>query len=151
MRGMQRGRDAGCTTILNPAPAQDLSAHDLSSVSVITPNETEARACLGLGARECADEEALGRRLLERGCLCVTADGSEHIPGFAIPEVVDTTGAGDAFNAALAVALAEGRPLREAARFANAAAALCCTLPAYRRLTEVNASIEEQRFRFKGW
>ena len=143
--GMRRGREAGCTTILNPAPAQDLSGHDLSNVSVITPNETEARACLGLGAGERADEEALGRRLLERGCgaalltlgergcLCVTADGSEHIPGFVIPEVVDTTGAGDAFNAALAVALAEGRPLREAARFANAAAALCCatlaTLP----------------------
>ena len=109
---------------------------------------------------ERADEEALGRRLLERGCgaalltlgergcLCVTADGSEHIPGFAVPEVVDTTGAGDAFNAALAVALAEGRPLREAARFANAAAALCCTtlatLPSYRCRAEVDAFIEEQ-------
>ena len=150
MRGMRRGREAGCTTILNPAPAQDLSAHDLSNVSVITPNETGARACLGLGAGERADEEALGHRLLERGCgcLCVTADGSEHIPGFAIPEVVDTTGAGDAFNAALAVALAEGRALREAARFANAAAALCCTtlatLPSYRRRAEVDAFIEEQ-------
>ena len=54
-------------TILNPAPAQDLSAHDLSCVSVITPNETEAHACLGLGAGERADEEAPGRRLLERG------------------------------------------------------------------------------------
>ena len=45
--------------ILNPAPAQDLSAHDLSSVSVITPNETEAPAWLGLGAGERADEEVL--------------------------------------------------------------------------------------------
>ena len=92
MRGMLRGRDAGCTTILNPAPAQDLSAHDLASVSVITPNETEARVCLGMAPDERADEEALGRRLLERGCgaalltlgergcLCVTADGSEHVP-----------------------------------------------------------------------
>ena len=97
MRGMQRGRDAGCTTILNPAPAQDLSAHDLASVSVITPNETEARVCLGMAPGERADEEALGRRLLERGCgaalltlgergcLCVTADGSEHVPGFTVP------------------------------------------------------------------
>ena len=160
MRGMQRGRAAGCTTILNPAPAQDLSAHDLASVSVITPNETEARVCLGMAPGERADEEALGRRLLERGCgaalltlgergcLCVTADGSEHVPGFTVPEVVDTTGAGDAFNAALAVALAEGRPLPEAARFANAAAALCCTtlatLPAYRRRPEVDAFMEEQ-------
>ena len=161
MRGMQRGREAGCTTILNPAPAQDLSAHDLSSVSVITPNETEARACLGLGANERADEEALGRRLLERGCgaalltlgergcLCVTAAGSEHVSGFAVPEVVDTTGAGDAFNATLAVALAEGRSLAEAARFANAAAALCCTrlatLPSYHTRDQVDAFMEERR------
>ena len=154
LRGMQRGRAAGCTTILNPAPALDLSAHDLANVSVITPNETEARVCLGMAASERADEETLGRRLLERGCgdalltlgergcLCVTPAGSEHVPGFAVPEVVDTTGAGDAFNAALAVALAEGRTLGEAARFANAAAALCCTtlatLPAYRRRREVD-------------
>ena len=160
LRGMQRGRAAGCTTILNPAPAQDLSAHDLASVSVITPNETEARVCLGMAASERADEETLGRRLLERGCgaalltlgergcLCVTAGGSEHIPDFAIPEVVDTTGAGDAFNAALAVALAEGRALSEAARFANAAAALCCTtlatLPSYRTREQVGAFLEEQ-------
>ena len=160
LHGMQRGRAAGCTTILNPAPAQDLSAYDLGNVSVITPNETEARTCLGLAAGDSADEETLGRRLLERGCgaalltlgergcLCVTAAGSEHIPGFAIPEVVDTTGAGDAFNAALAVALAEGRALSEAARFANAAAALCCTtlatLPAYRTRVQVDAFLEEQ-------
>ena len=154
LRGMQVGRAAGCTTILNPAPAQDLSAQDLSSVAVITPNETEARVCLGLGAADRADEAELGRRLLhrgcgaalltlgERGCLCVTADGSEHVPGFAVSQVVDTTGAGDAFNAGLAVGpLAEGRPLAEAARFANAAAALCCTalatLPSYHTREQV--------------
>ena len=124
-------------------------------MAVITPNETEARVCLGLGAAERADEEELGRRLLERGCgavlltlgergcLCVTAAGSEHVPGFAVSQVVDTTGAGDAFNAGLAVALAEGRPLTEAARFANAAAALCCTrlatLPAYHTRQQVDA------------
>ena len=157
LRGMQAGRAAGCTTILNPAPAQDLSQVDLSSVAVITPNETEARVCLGLGAGDRADEEELGRRLLrrgcgaalltlgERGCLCVTADGSEHVPGFAVSEVVDTTGAGDAFNAGLAVALAEGCPLTQAARFANAAAALCCTalatLPSYHTRQQVETFI----------
>ena len=161
MRGMQRGREAGCTTILNPAPALDLSAHDLENVSVITPNETEARACLGMAATERADEETLGRRLLERGCgaalltlgergcLCVTPDGCEQVAGFAVSEVVDTTGAGDAFNAALAVALSEGSALVEAARFANAAAALCCTrlatLPAYHTRAQVEVFLEEQR------
>ena len=157
LRAMQAGRAAGCTTILNPAPAQDLSQEDLSSVAVITPNETEARVCLGLDAADRANEEELGRRLLERGCgaalltlgergcLCVTADGSEHVPGFAVSRVVDTTGAGDAFNAGLAVALAERRPLTEAARFANAAAALCCTalatLPSYHTREQVETFI----------
>ena len=160
LRGMQLGRQAGCITILNPAPARDLTAQDLSSVAVITPNETEARVCLGLGAADRADEAELGRRLLargcgavlltlgERGCLCVTAEGSEQIPGFPVPRVVDTTGAGDAFNAALAVALADGRPLLEAARFANAAAALCCTrlatLPAYHTRQQVDTFMAGQ-------
>ena len=159
LRAMQVGHAAGCATILNPAPAQDLTAQDLSSVAVITPNETEARLCLGLGAGDRTDEEELGRRLLERGCgaalltlgergcLCVTAGGSEHVTGFPLPQVVDTTGAGDAFNAGLAVALAEGRPLAPAARFANAAAALCCTrlatLPAYHTRRQVDAFMAE--------
>lgn len=157
--GMRLGRAAGCTTILNPAPAHDLTAQDLSGVAVITPNETEARVCLGLDSAARADEEDLARRLLdrgcgavlltlgERGCLCVTAAGSEPVPGFPLPKVVDTTGAGDAFNAGLAVALAEGRPLAEAARFANAAAALCCTklatLPAYHTRQQVAAFLAE--------
>ncbi len=147
LHAMRVGRERGLTTILNPAPAQPLLGSDLSNVSVITPNETEARVCLGLGADEEADEAELGRRLLElgcgaalvtlgeRGCLCVTPDGAERVPGFPVPNVVDTTGAGDAFNAALAVALSEGAALTDAARFANAAAALCCTkldtLPSY--------------------
>ena len=160
LRGMQAGHAAGCTTILNPAPARDLTAQDLSGVAVITPNETEARVCLGLAAAARADEEELGRRLLARGCgaalltlgargcLCVTAAGSEHVPGFPLPRVVDTTGAGDAFNAGLAVALAEGRPLAEAARFANAAAALCCTglatLPSYHTRRQVDSFLAEE-------
>ena len=65
--GAMRPRATVPPSSIRRRPPQDLSAHDLSSVSVITPNETEARACLGLGAGERADEEALGRRLLERG------------------------------------------------------------------------------------
>ena len=90
LHAMRVGLEGGLTTILNPAPAQPLLGSDLSNVSVITPNETEARVCLGLGADEEADEAELGRRLLElgcgaalvtlgeRGCLCVTPDGAER-------------------------------------------------------------------------
>ncbi|MDD9985147.1 MAG: ribokinase, partial [Spirochaetaceae bacterium] len=65
MRGMRRGREAGCTTILNPAPAQDLSGEDLSNVSVITPNETEARA--GRGPRPRAPPRGGPPRARPRG------------------------------------------------------------------------------------
>lgn len=145
---MKVGKDRGYTTILNPAPAEVLIDRDLSSVSVITPNETEARICLGLVPDQLVDEEELALRLLklgcgaalvtlgERGCIIATEkEGAERVEAFSVAEVVDTTGAGDAFNAALAVALAEGAALRDAARFANAAAALACTkmdtLPSY--------------------
>ena len=56
--------------------------------------------------------------------------------------MVDTTGAGDAFNAGLAVALAEGKPLADAVRFANAAAALCVTKPGTARSTPYRADVE---------
>ena len=145
---MKVGKKRGYKTILNPAPAEVLIDRDLSSVSVITPNETEAHICLGLAPDKLVDEEELALRLLElgcgaalvtlgeRGCICATAkDGVERVEAFTVAEVVDTTGAGDAFNAALAVGLAEGAALMDAARFANAAAALACTrmdtLPSY--------------------
>ena len=160
LHAMRLGRERGCTTVLNPAPAQSLAGSDLSGVSLITPNETEARVCLGLAADEAADEEELGLRLLalgcgaalmtlgERGCLCVTSEGTEYVPGFPVPKVVDTTGAGDAFNAAVAVALSEGAALPEAARFANAAAALCCTrldtLPSYHSRQQVESFLERR-------
>ena len=161
LHAMRAGAERGLTTVLNPAPAQPLLDRDLSQVSVITPNETEARVCLGVDAAAEADEEELGRRLLElgcaavlvtlgeRGCLCVTANGAEPVAGYPVADVVDTTGAGDAFNAALAVALSEGSSLTEAARFANAAAALCCTkldtLPSYHTREQVEQFRAERR------
>ncbi|HKX07888.1 MAG TPA: PfkB family carbohydrate kinase, partial [Stellaceae bacterium] len=59
-----------------------------------------------------------------RGAVLASAEHEVHVPAFAVPRVVDTTGAGDAFNGALAVALAERLALPESARFASAAAAL---------------------------
>jgi ribokinase len=137
-----RGRALGMTTILDPAPARPLPPALLAHIDILTPNESEARVLLGQPPGDVTEAEApaiaaalrrLGPRTaivkmggkgawLDDGC------GSRHIPGFAV-KAVDTTAAGDTFNGALAVALAEGRPLAEAMRFANAAAAISVTRP----------------------
>ena len=102
----------------------------------MTPNEVEAATLLG--ARVSSVEDALGAArafrergaaaaivtLGDRGAVLSSAEHEVHLPAFAIPRVVDTTGAGDAFNGGLAVALAERRPLLDAARFASAVAGL---------------------------
>jgi ribokinase len=137
---LRASRSAGAITVLDPAPARPLPASLLSLVDVLTPNETEA--CILLGrepgrvglaeAREMSQAlRALGPgtvilKLGDQGCLC--SDGSTEIVahGFAV-EAVDTTAAGDTFNAALGVALCEHMPFEQALRFANAAAAISVT------------------------
>ncbi|GAA2218440.1 ribokinase [Promicromonospora sukumoe] len=147
-------RAAGVTTILNPAPAVDLRGTDLTSVDVLTPNEHEAKVALGLGPDDARPPAELGRRLLalgpravvvtlgEAGALVVTADGDTRVAPVRV-DVVDSNGAGDSFNAALAVALGEGRDLADAARFAGTVAALCCehweTVPSYQDRATVEA------------
>jgi ribokinase len=106
-------------------------------IGVLTPNALEARQLCGLAAD--ASLIDAGRRLLDQGIGAVVmtcgADGAWlfesgkaplSVPAFAV-QAVDTVGAGDAFNAGLAVALAEGATLADAARFASAAAALATT------------------------
>jgi ribokinase len=156
---MQVARRHGVTTVFNPAPARALDDALLSQVDVLTPNESELRLLLGRPPDDPTDTVELAHRLQgrgvrqlvvtrgERGALIVTADGYvEHIPGRRV-EVVDTTGAGDAFTCALGVALAEGRHLSEAARFAAAAGALACTrlgvIPALPRRVEVEALLAD--------
>jgi ribokinase len=154
LHGLAAAHAAGVTTVLNPAPAVDLRAVDLSAVDVLTPNETEAKGAVGLApdadvpAREVAERllargtRAVVMTLGEHGALVATAEGAVAVPALPI-EVVDSNGAGDSFNAGLCVALAEGRPLVEAARFAGAVAGLCCqeweTVPSYRTRAEVEA------------
>lgn len=133
-------RQEGLTTILDPAPAQTLPGELLGLVDILTPNESEALRLLGrapsrISPAEAVElAEALRRmgpktvivKLGDQGCFADGGLTKGHFPGFAV-EVKDTTAAGDTFNAALAVALAEGAPLDHALRFANAAAAISVT------------------------
>lgn len=138
--GLKLAREEGLTTILDPAPAQPLPADLLRHVDILTPNEGEALGLLGVAPRQIAVEEAapMAKALLDlgprtvvlklgsEGCYCATPEASAHHAGFAV-NVVDTTAAGDTFNAGLAIALAEGKDFAEALRFANAAAAISVT------------------------
>jgi len=137
---MDLARRNNCKVILDPAPAHRNLDAQLCKVDVICPNGLEAEIITGQPA--VADDRAakslasdlIGRgasaavvKLGARGSVVVTAD--EHfytVPAYKVP-VVDTTAAGDAFAGALAVAVARGQCLREAAKFANAAGALACT------------------------
>jgi ribokinase len=138
--GLRIARQTGVKTILDPAPARGLSSEILVNVDILTPNETEAQALLGRQAISISLAEAplIAEELLTRGSRaivlklgaqgCFYTDGqmSLHSPGIRV-NAMDSTAAGDVFNGALAVALAEEKPIAEALRFANAAAALSTT------------------------
>lgn len=138
-RGLVRAQSAGLTTILNPAPAhEDLAGADLLRyVDILTPNEGEAAALTGVPPGDSSGPEIAARRLQQMGCRnCVVTLGprgclvvsQEAVTVESHPvDAVDTTAAGDAFNGALAVAIAEGRTLLEATRWATRAAAIAVT------------------------
>jgi ribokinase len=139
LRALEIARAGGARTILNPAPAAALPEGMLALCDYVTPNETEAEGLTGLpvtGVEE-ATRAAEALRAMGAGTAIVTLgengalyhDGATvlHVPGMRAGPVVETTGAGDAFNGGLAVALAEGMGPQDAVRFANATAAISVT------------------------
>jgi len=143
--GLRIARDAGVTTILNPAPAPASLPDELDELICLAdyfiPNETEAAILTGLPVlsidqAERAADALLGRgarnvilTLGARGSLLRSAGESTLIPAFNAGPVLETTGAGDAFCGAFAAALASGQSAAGAARFASAAAGISVTRP----------------------
>lgn len=148
-RALQFAKAHGMTTILNPAPAAPLSADLLRHVDLLTPNETEAEALTGIAVSDPTSAEAAAKAILRRGsqvvivtlgaqgALLCTASDVQHLPAIPVKSI-DTTAAGDAFNGALAAAIAAKSQtalcdtdplpvLENAVRFANAAGALATT------------------------
>ena len=134
----QLATEAGLRVILNPAPARPLPDKLFRHISILTPNETETALLTGIKVSNPADAATAAGRLMakgvetviitlgRRGAFVATKEGRQLVPGFKV-KPVDTTAAGDVFNGALAAALDENKPLLEAVRFANAAAAISVT------------------------
>ena len=138
---LRTAREAGTRTLLNPAPAQPLPESAWQDIDVLTPNRTEAAILLGHDpdAQESACDLAAQLHAKGVGTVVITlgpdgafvqdAEGARTIPAAAPRAVVDTTGAGDSFTAALAVALAEDQSIEAATRFAALAGAHTVSIP----------------------
>lgn len=148
----------GKTVIFDPAPARQLPLALLKCCDVITPNETELRIITGRTITTLEETVEAARQLIQSGvgtvvhkcgkagAYLITKDQVEFIPEYPVI-VVDTTAAGDSFNAGLAVALGQGKAALESAQFANIVAALSVTKAgaqsAMPTLVEVNRLIEK--------
>lgn len=154
-RGLEIARAAGVRTILNPAPAAELDDALLALCDFVTPNESETEALTGLPVTSVAEAERAAEALLARGVgACVITLGgngalyrdrtrSVHVPVISAGPVVETTGAGDAFNGGFAVALSEGMDVVDAVRFGCATAGISVTRPGTAPAMPARAEIED--------
>ncbi len=138
MSAARAAADMDRTVILDPGPARPLPEELYRCCDYLTPNETEAQALVGFPVVDPASAEQAARVLLERGARCAvikmgalgayysTNEGGKYLPAFPV-DAVDTVAAGDAFNGALAGALAEGRDLESSILRAMAGGALAVT------------------------
>lgn len=154
LRFLQIARAGGARTILNPAPAAPLTDDMLALCDFLTPNETETEALTGRPVGTLAEAEKAADALMdrgvgaaiitlgERGALYRDRSRSVHVPVYRAGKVVETTGAGDAFNGGFAVALAEGKDPIEAVRFGCATASISVTRPGTAPSMPTRAEIE---------
>ena len=138
-RGLEIAHENGVATILNPAPGAELPDEMLALCDYLTPNESETEALTGMPVTSLDEARAAADKLLQRGArgaiitlgdkgaLLHTADQSVHVPVVNAGPVLDTTGAGDAFNAGFAVGLTRGMRPEDAARFGCAVAGISVT------------------------
>jgi ribokinase len=158
-RGLEIAKQAGTITVFNPAPAEPVDDAIFPLCDFVTPNETEAATLTGIKVETVEDAKRAGDVFLrkgvgtalitlgEKGALLHGKVGPVLIPAFDAGPVVETTGAGDAFNGGFAAALATGLPPEEAARFGCAVAGISVTragtAPSMPSLAEVEALLRK--------
>lgn len=157
---IRRAHGYGVKVLLNPAPAVPLEEEILGMVDYLTPNETELSILTGLPAETDEEVKAAAKKLIDlgtknvvatlgkRGALVANRNEYEIVRGYKV-KTVDTVAAGDSFNGALAVALTEGKTLKESVRFANAMGALTVqkqgAIPSLHTRAEVEKFIAENQ------
>lgn len=158
MRGLALAKSAGVITIFNPAPAEPVPDAIYPLCDYVTPNETEASLLTGVTVKSLDDARRAGDVFLnkgagaalitlgEAGALLHTSKSSVHVPAFRAGNVVETAGAGDAFNGGFAAALARGDTPEAATRFGCAVAGISVTrpgtAPSMPSLAEVNQLLQ---------
>jgi ribokinase len=158
--GLRAGKEAGAISILNPAPVRPIPKDAFAAIDILTPNQSEARVLLGLEPDDPTEDADVCARLLElgvgtivmtlgeEGAAIVTAEGRKDVAAYPI-EVVDSTGAGDAFSGTMSAFLAEGMDIATAADRGTAAGALACTalgvIPALPRRDAVEKLVAKGR------
>ena len=137
VRAMELGKKHGVRTLLNPAPAAPIPDEAFKFIDILTPNESELRILLGLAPDNSTPTRELALELRgrgvqtvvvtrgEKGALVLTEGETFDVPP-VVTQVVDTTGAGDAFNSGLAIGISEGRDLLTAVKLGNCAGSIAC-------------------------
>ncbi len=140
-RALEIARAGGVRTILNPAPATDLPDGMLALCDFVTPNESEAETLTGIAVTSPEDAKRAAAAFLklgvgaaiitlgENGALYHDGETTLHVPAVVVGKVVETTGAGDAFNGGFAAALSRGMSPTDAVKFGNATAGISVTRP----------------------